>query len=465
MKKKIDIGIVSVGDDFASLGIHVIPGVNDSFAAVINEDTRAIFDYEEVKPKDVKKGFRGAVPWGEDNLQPDVILASIRNDEVMSSNMWFNICTAYGLGFKTTNADGTPLVDPEIKKFFRRNNMIKFWAEQFTDIKHFYFSVLVIILDSEGKKVVQIRHKEAVNCRFETCDPETGRVENIFYANWKNSPKEDDIEAIKLLDEDDPVGDLMVRLGKEPDPKTGSNGTPTKDRKFAIVNRIPTPGQKYYPFAYYFSMFNSGWSKIKAMIPVAKIAKMTNGMVIKYMVELHREYFTKLFSSEGITDPELKKARKTLEINNIKNFLSGIDNQNKSWFSTYYIDPNGKEQQMVRIVRLDKEKEGGDYIEDAEEATNIVSYAMGVHPSLIGASPGNAKSINGTEARELFTMKQALEHLTRDIMIAPFYLLNDVNDWDLIYDIPDLMLTTLDKKTDAKPSTTKPQTNDPQNAD
>src|SRR6056297_1690351 len=133
---------------------------------------------------------------------------------------------------------------------------------------------------------------------------------------------------------------------------------------------------------------------------------MTNGMVIKYLVELHKDYFTKLFESEKITDPKKKAERKKEEVENIKNFLSGIDNQNKSWFSSYYIDPNGKEQKMVRIERVGEEKEGGDYIEDVEEATNIISYSQGVHVSLIGASPGKSKNINGTEARELFTMKQ-----------------------------------------------------------
>jgi hypothetical protein len=457
MKK---IGTIDPMDDFASFGVHIIEGVNDKFASIITDDTKRIFDYEEVKPVDAKKGFRGYVPWGEDNEQPLQILEKIRDDEVMSSNMWFNISTGYGRGFKVTNSDESPVTDENIKKFFRRNNMTKLWLEQFTDIKHFYFSVLVIILDTEGKQIVKIRHKEAVNCRFETCDPETGNIEHVFYANWKDKPKDDEIEAIQLLDMDDPITDLLVRLGIEPNDE-GETQEQTTERKFAIVNRIPTAGEKYYPFPYYCSTFNSGWAKLKAMIPVAKIAKMMNGMVIKYLIELHKDYFHKLYDSEGITDPTKKKERRKLEIENIKGFLSGIDNQNKSWFSTYYIDPNGKEQKMVRIERLDKDKEGGDYIEDSEEAANIVSYAMGVHPSLIGSSPGKNKSINGTEARELFTMKQALERPTRDIMIAPYYLLNEVNKWDLEYDIPDLMLTTLDQKTDAKEVSTK-QSKQPQ---
>lgn len=449
-------------DEFASYGVHTIDGPADKFAAIFSEDTRKIFDYEDVKPADIKKGFRGYVPWGEDNEQPYLMLEKIRADEVMSSNMWFNVCTAYGRGFKVTE-NGEPVATDEIKKFFRRNNMVKFWSEQFTDIKHFFFSVMVLIVDNDGKKVVQIRHKEAINCRFETCNPVTGRIENIFFSNWKDNPDEKNTIAIPLLDEDDPITDLMVRMGKEPSPKTGKNEAPVKDRMFAIVNRIPTPGLKYYPFPYYASTFNSGWASLKAMIPIAKIAKMKNGMVIKYLVELHKDYFTKLFSSEQITDPAKKKARQILEIENIKSFLSGLENQNKSWFSTYYIDPNGKEQKMVRIERIGGEKEGGDYIEDAEEAANIVSYAMGVHPSLIGSSPGKGKNINGTEARELFTMKQAMEKLPRDISMVPFYLLNEFNGWDLEYEIPDLMLTTLDQKTDAKEVTQKTETDDTNN--
>lgn len=421
----------------------------EKFAALFTTDPKRIFDYEDVTPQSIKKGYRGYVPWGSDNKQPYDMLEKIRLDEVMSSNMLFNINTAYGRGFVYTNEDGTPVTDAEVIKFFRRNNMIKFWMEQFTDIKHFYFSAMVIVLNNEGTKIVQIRHREAVNCRFETCNPKNGQIENLFYASWKDSPRDQDVEAYPLLDEDDPVGDLMVRMGIEPDPATGKKRPKSTDRVFAIVNRIPTPGQKYYPFPYYCATFNSGWYTLKTLIPSAKVARMNNGMTIKYMVELHKDYFDMLFKAENITDPKAKKERKKLEIENIRDFLSGATNQNKGWFSSYYIDPNGKEQRMVRIEVINNQKEDGEYIEDSEEAANIVSYAMGVHPSLIGSSPGKNKNINGTEARELFTMKQALEKSTRDLMLIPFEMINDVNNWKLKFTIPDLMLTTLDQGTDA----------------
>lgn len=451
---------MSKGTEYSVYGVHSITTNNAAFAAVFKEDSKTVFDTQDVEPEEVKKGYRGYVPWGKDNLAPREILKKIRRDEVMSSNMGFNVSTGYGRGIRVTEGGGK-VTTPEIKKFIRRSNMVRYAAEQITDMKHFFFTVLTFILDKEGKNIALVRHVEAVNCRFETCNPKTGKGEHVFIANWEDNPEDKDVQAIPLLDEWDPVGDLLVRMGKEANPVTGkTEATIEDDRRFAVVIRMPTPGYSYYPFAYYYSTFMSGWYDLKSYIPIAKKAKMNNGMQIKYLVELHKDYFDALLRSEGITDPVEKEARKKKEAQNIKDFLSGLENQNKSWFSTYYIDPNGKEVKMVRIERIGGEKEGGDWIEDSEEASNIVSYAQGVHPSLIGSSPGKNKNINGTEARELFTMKQALEKLPRDLILQPLYAISEANGWDLEFDIPDLMLTTLDKKTDAVETTQKIEEND-----
>lgn len=140
---------------FETMGIQAIP-VNDRFAAIFSENTRNIFDYEDVTPTAVKKSYRGMVPWGDNNELPYEMISKIGNDEVMSSNMWFNIRTAYGRGFRVTK-NGGPVDSDDVKRFFRRNNMIKYWAEQFTDMQYFFFSVLVIILDKEGEAVVKIK--------------------------------------------------------------------------------------------------------------------------------------------------------------------------------------------------------------------------------------------------------------------------------------------------------------------
>lgn len=434
---------------------------NSKIAAVFSTDTASIFSTDDIKPKVIKKSKLGYIPWGEENDLPNLMLEKIRASDVMSPNMNFNILTCYGNGIKTRYSDDSELSDSE-KKFFLRNNTTKYLLEQVTDNKHFSLSICLLVMNNEGTEILRIMHKEVEHLRFELNNPKSGRIENVFFANWSENPTDKQIQKFPLLDPSDPLGDLLVRFGKEPDPLTGKTNPAPKERVFAVLMRVPMPGKKYYPVPYYASHFLSGWYDISVMIPIAKKAKMTNGMSIKYHVEVHNEYFSKIFDNEKITDPKKQIERKKTEFQQIKDFLSGIENQGKVWFSGYYIDPNGKENRMIRINLIDKTKEGGDYIEDAEEAANMQCYAMGVHPNLIGATPGKSKgSLSGSDKRELFTMKQAMETPIRDLLLTPFTIIRHFNNWGekLIIEIPHLMLTTLDEGKDAKTVTKDDTTN------
>ena len=120
------------------------------------------------------------------------------------------------------------------------------------------------------------------------------------------------------------------------------------------------------------------------------------------------------------------------------------------------VDPQGKEQSFVKITCVDKSKQGGDWIEDSEEASNMLCYGQGIHPSLIGATPGKTKgSFSGSDKRELFTMKQSMEIPFHDLFLEQYFVIQEFNAkhdkaWnDVVFDIPIIMLTTLDKGTDA----------------
>jgi hypothetical protein len=68
---------------------------------------------------------------------------------------------------------------------------------------------------------------------------------------------------------------------------------------------------------------------------------------------------------------------------------------------------------------------------------------------LIGSTPGKNKTINGTEARELFIIKQQLMKMYRDRLLMPLYIVKAINKWpdDIFFRIPNLELTTLDNGT------------------
>ncbi|MDR0686923.1 MAG: hypothetical protein LBF79_05660 [Dysgonamonadaceae bacterium] len=433
--------------------MYSIP-INGSVCAIIEEidSGTEVFDDTHSEPVPLpgklNQNYRGYVPWGNDNKLPYKIMEKIRKDEIMSQNKLFNTLTCYASGIRIRQNNGEKITDTEILEWFLDNRMPRYFLEQCTDMKHFFFTVTVLILSRDGKRIVQIRHKDACHVRFETCDPRTGKIENLFYAPWdavSSSPDDNQIEVIPVLDVWNPLGDLRERINKNK----------TRDRKFAVINSFPIAGCKYYPFAYYWSVFLSGWYDIKNMIPMGKKAKFRNGTSIRYHVEIHKDYWQNLFREEGITEQSDKLARAKKEKENIRQFLTGIENSGKLWFSGFYIDPNGKEIQMVRINTIDRAKEGGDWIEDSEEAANMICYADNIHPSLVGAVPGKSNnSFSGSVQRELFTIKQALEKPYHDILLEPLFIVKHYNGWkNMKYDVPVITLTTLDKGKDAEEQT------------
>lgn len=447
--------------DFGSDNFYLID-VDSSFSAIITEIDEGSDMFDELSRSTTQlpgklsnKYNRGYMPWGEDNLLPYEIIDSVRHDEVLSQNKLFNTLTLYGSGIRITDNNGDAIKDKSIIEFFDYNRLPKYYLEQATDMKHFFFTVTVIILSNDGKKIVRMRHKEATHTRFEKKNPKTGKIEHLFYANWQDDPKQEDIEVIEVLDIDNPYLDLMVRMGKARD-DDGILRRPTKTKKFAIVNMFPIPGTAYYPFAYWYSMFLSGWYDIKRLIPKGKKAKFKNGAGIKYHVEINRNYWDELCEQEGIVNKEKRIERIKKEKENIKKFLTGIENSGKLWISGFYSKPDGSEEKYVRINKIDAGKaEGGDWIEDSEEASNMICYADNIHPSMVGAAPGKSKgSFSGSVQRELFTMKQSLEISYQDILLEPLFILKRYNGWDdFKYDIPIITLTTLDKGKDAQVNT------------
>ncbi|WP_304968288.1 hypothetical protein [uncultured Duncaniella sp.] len=406
------------------------------------------------------------MPFGYDNELPFHIMREIGSDEVMSQNLFFNILTAYGSGLQYVDRETkAPTEDPEIQRFMLMNSMREFFLEQCTDMKYYFFAVAVIILNKEGTQIVQVRHKDACYCRFEKADKK-GRINHIFYANWKKSDgnlTRKDVEMITLLDEKNPLGHLEVLMGRAPG-ADGLTEVRTSARKFAVVMRFPTPGQRYYPSPYYTAIFRGDWYDLKKLIGKGKKAKIRNSTSVKYQVEIHRDYWDTLFSNEQIDDPLEQRKRMKKEIENIKNFVTGSVNAGKVWVSSYFIDSYGKEQRMVRINLIDTSKEGGDWSDDIQESSNMMCYGLNIHPNLVGAVPGKSQSNNsGSDKRELFTLKQSLETAFHDMLSKVHELIIFFNGWEkkVRPQVPIVLLTTLDKNTDAVKKNPDGSTSDP----
>jgi len=424
-------------------------------AAIVEvEDTTTVFDDcgpARLRPRPVP-GMKGLeyVPWGADNQLPYRLAALLGADEVTAQNKLFNILTCYGGGLRLSAPGGE--ASPEVRDWAFAQSLPEWFLEQCTDMKHYFFTVSVVILSRDGRRINRLVHKDACHCRLEPAD-RAGRIGHVFYADWRDGePAPGAVEAVELLDLRDPLGDLRRRLGLLP----AADGRKRR-RKFALLRRVPTVGCHYYPAPYYTAIFRGGSYDEKRLISAGKRAKLRNAASVKYQVEVERGYWERIIMEEGITDPVEARRRIVREKEQIRDFVAGVENSGKAWITGYYLDPDGHEVRDIRVVNIEGAKEGGDWSDDLQVAANTICYGDNVHPNLVGATPGKSQMNNsGSDKRELFTMKQALEAPFHDVMLQPVELVCRFNGWAERPSVPMVQLTTLDEHRDAKTVAAEP---------
>ena len=354
------------------------------------------------------------MPWGATNLMPFDIIDLIESDETLATCQMFNAEVCYGSGLQYDTAQATHAVAADVEDFLLDNDLASYFLGVCQDFKHFAFAVSVIILNTEGTKIVRLIRKEACYCRFAPADTH-GKIPRLYFANWRK----------------------FATLGD-------------------IVSRVPTPDSTYYPIPYYAALFRGKWFNIKQLIGLAKEAKLRNSAPLKYHIEVSQKYWDSIFKSEGITDRARQQARIVEEKRRILDFLTGAENSGKVWFSTFYVNPNGDVQHDVVINKIDSDKEGGDWESDIQEAVNMICFTLRVHSNLVGSVPGKAQTNNsGSDKRELYTIAQALQKPYHDLLFTVHRIICRFNGWKGVKPIiPFIQLTTLDENKDAKTVTT-----------
>ena len=420
--------------------VEIIPDLKASAAFTVNS-SEVFREQEDISPVIIDKEL-SYMPWGGDNQLPYNILNLIESDETLSTCQIFNAEVCYGSGLVYDTTAASRQVQQQVDDFLMDNDLATYFLGVCQDFKHFAFCVSVIILNADGTKIVRLLRKEACYCRFAEADKH-GHIPYILYANWRKVVQKADIEKIELLDVHSPWADLRERM-------TGTKKS--KTRKFAIVSRVPTPDSTYYPIPYYASLFKGKWYNIKALIGMAKEAKLKNSAPIKYHIEIANRFWDGIFKSEGITDRKKQQDRVVEEKEKIINFLTGMENSGKVLFSTFYISPDGHEQHDVVINKVETEKEGGDWSTDIIEAVNMMCFTMRVHSNLVGSVPGKSQTNNsGSDKRELYTIAQALQKPYHDLLFTVHHIIIRFNGWEGVHpDCPFIMLSTLDENRDAK---------------
>lgn len=399
--------------------------------------------------------YKKIVPWGENNDMPQQVIANIEKCEVVGANLQFMIMAAYGQGIKPYRKIGKgkdavyeEIEEGEIYDFFLDNNIDLFFLEELSDENTFFSIFPEIILSRDYTKIVSLRAKEAAFSRWQSMDKKSGRILKHYYCGkWDDSPTEDDITETDVLDRYNPLKDLQQRIEKR-----GS-----VPYRFIVPVSFPTPGRAYYPRAYWWSIFLSGWYDFIQMVPTFKKALMKNQLGVKYIIYLSEKYWEYLFKAENIdtNDHEAVAARKQKEHADFQSFLTSEESAGKGIIALKRMVNSASgsaEEKLIEIVAIPNPMKGGEYIEDSQEAMAIISYAMQVHQPLIGNPPKSSNSMSGSDARERFMMKVALMRPFRDRILSVLHLIRRFNGWgdDVVFKIPDYEFTTLDQNKTGK---------------
>ncbi len=434
-------------NDFFS--VEQIPGLNSS-AAFITKSGQSFREESDNVLTQTPKGQQ-YVPWGADDMMPYDIIDLIESDETLSTCQIFNAEVCYGTGLQYCTAEANDTIKSAVEDFLADYHLPDYFLGVCQDMKHFNFAVSVITLNQEGTKIVDLQRKEACYCRFTKAD-NYGKINSVIYGPFRNPRQDSHFETIPLLDAHSPMRDLKQRLGM----RTRNDGSLKKDstRQFAVVTKFPGVDSLYYPIPHYASLFRGSWYEIKKLIGISKLSKLKNSAPIKYVVEVSQRYWDNLFNEHRIHDAKERQKLMTEKKRKMMEFLTTTENTGSILFTNKSISVDGThENPDITVTSIDsKNKEGGDWESDIQEAINMICFTMRVHSNLVGSVPGKSQSNNsGSDKRELYTIAQALQKPYHDVLFRVHDLIINFNGWKGVHPVcPFIQLTTLDEHQDAK---------------
>lgn len=362
-------------------------------------------------------------------------------------------------------------VTAEVEDFFQRNNTLQTFLHLAADqvllgMSFPEIDVQKTYIDPDTNhevqtfkwrpKAVSIKYRSAMTSRLERMDDEN-RINFIYLSNqWLNSPVYGDaiaikaadtaVDAVRALDPSCPTESMKNILAATRRENGHKNRRPTR---FILPTRIASPGRPYYPVPPHFSIFAGGiYDYAYTMIEDRATAK-KNARVIGYVIYIHNDYLQQYYIQQKADDDKQKKAVRDQLFNEINTFLSDRDNHGKPLVSLQFRDADGKTAKAWEIVEIESDQKSTVEANERElqEISSIIFFSWAVDARLIGNSPGDVTSSGGTDLRERFLLKQIQMSSTQQLLLRPYYVVRDINDWDprhLRFRIKREVLTTLD---------------------
>jgi hypothetical protein len=118
-----------------------------------------------------------------------------------------------------------------------------------------------------------------------------------------------------------------------------------------------------------------------------------------------------------------------------EDFLTGNEKAGSSLMIPVENDPITKKvYEGWQIEAVDNKIKDGVYIEDSQEASSHLMFALGVDPTLIGNSPGKGMGAgSGSDKNAAFNAYISLCQIHQDLILEPLHFIRDYNGWNPEY--------------------------------
>lgn len=394
-------------------------------------------------------------PWGNNNLFPQNVIKDLEKHPWIGSVLDYKARALYGKGVVVGRVvdykdDGTeifkpykPSERPDIYSWLNKSQFERNYLFPACRDLYLYYNVFPeLILSNDRQQIAVIRTNDASFCRWGMQD-DKGKIKMCYITpNWGNGGSSANADKVPVLDPFyDPAGQLKKLNGY----------------KYIYPVSYPTSGRSYYQLAHWNSIRTSGLLDWANAVIKYKQKLMDNQITIKYLIETSLDFWKWKYPNWDSMKPDEKSAAIQTEKTNFDTYLQGQQNAGKSIMTLMLTDPHTKQPiPGLKITPIDDLIKDGKYIEDSQEASSHLLYALGIDGTLIGSAPGKGMGAgSGSDKRVAFNNYISLCEIHKDIILEPLYIIRDYNGWgeEVEFRFRSSFIETLDKGVQVSNST------------
>ena len=390
---------------------------------------------------DLKHGSEEWARWGSDNLFPQNFYADVKKNTILKSALDFKaraICSEFQYGTVSYGENGEeqflPVKDPVVESFIKKTRLYSTYLLP-ASLDFVYFGVIFpeIIMSLDRKSIVNISRQKAAHSRITQMNKSGFSEYTLINANWETfGPKEEEYTVrLPNIDVDyDPASFVQIN----------------KAKRYIYPVVYPSIDESYYPVLPQNSFRESGWYDVAKSIPAYKKAYYENSVTLRYHIEIADWWWEKRYPDFFKKDSAYRKEKIDEVLDDFEDRMTSADKAFKTVTSMLNtMDFDGEERSGWKITPLKADKADKGDLETSQEASQHAMFSLGMHPSIMGSTPGGKLNTSGSEQRVALNNFYIINRVHQKSILDPVQFIFDFNGWNYEPRFKNPLIHTLDQ--------------------